>query len=415
MANTFVTPSIIAKEVLAHLENEMVIANHVSTDYSKEYTAVGDTVNVRRPVRFIGQEDNLDVSSYNEDIQEKTFPLQLNKTLTIKMEISPLDRTLKVEDSKIQERYIQPAVIKMKDTIEAALAAEGAAKFWNFTGSPGTAPATFKALGEGGTVMTNAAVPHSNRYAFHNPNTALELSDGLKNVFVQEKARAAYEDMQIGRYAGFMNYESVHVPAHQPGIATGTPLVNGANQNTTYDASGSLNQQNLVTDGWTNSTTGILKAGDVITIAGVFAVNPITKQSTGRLQNFVVKADADSGASTGPATISISPAIITSGAYRTVSAAPADNAAITVVSKKSGNSDPFSQSLQMHRNALTLVTRPLLIPENGLDTSTIQGNKVSLSVTRRTDFNTLKEEVRLDMLYRAFAVYPDLGARLAGA
>jgi len=30
----------------------------------------------------------------------------------------------------------------------------------------------------------------------------------------------------------------------------------------------------LATDGWTNSITGILKAGDVITIAGVYAVNP---------------------------------------------------------------------------------------------------------------------------------------------
>lgn len=40
------------------------------------------------------------------------------------------------------------------------------------------------------------------------------------------------------------------------GIATGTPLVNGANQT----------GQTLITDGWTPSTTDILKAGDFIQV-----------------------------------------------------------------------------------------------------------------------------------------------------
>ena len=68
----------------------------------------------------------------------------------------------------------------------------------------------------------------------------------------------------------------------------------------------------------------------MFTIASVYAVNPATKASTGRLQTFTVLADADSGASTGPAALTISPPIITSGAFQTVNSAPADNAAITV-------------------------------------------------------------------------------------
>lgn len=86
--------------------------------------------------------------------------------------------------------------------------------------------------------------------------------------------------------------------APQRGILTGTPLVNGANQT----------GNTLVTDGWTNSQTGIIKAGDF------FTVNGELKMCT---------ADANSGATTGPATITFTPPLRT---------APADNAAITVSS-----------------------------------------------------------------------------------
>lgn len=42
--------------------------------------------------------------------------------------------------------------------------------------------------------------------------------------------------------------------------------------------------------GWmsVDCANGLLKKGDVITIEGRYAVNPITRQSTGRLQEFVV-------------------------------------------------------------------------------------------------------------------------------
>ncbi len=84
--------------------------------------------------------------------------------------------------------------------------------------------------------------------------------------------------------------------APQLGILTGTPLVDGAGQT----------GNTLVTDGWTNSQTGIIKAGDMFSVGGEL------KMCT---------ADANSGATTGPATISFVPAL---------RVAPADNAAITV-------------------------------------------------------------------------------------
>lgn len=410
MANVHVTTSLVLRDTLAHLENDLVLGNLVSTDYSKDFAKVGDTVNARKPVRFTGQSNNLDVTAYNEDIIEGTTPIKLDKTETIKFSIDPKDRVLSVE--KMRERYVEPAVIKLKDRIESAIASLYNDVYW-FDGTPGTLPNSFKSLGTPGAIMTYAAVPTSNRKAVHNPDTSLELADSLKGVYVQGVAKTAFEEAKFGRYAGFDNFTSVHIPRHTVGAHGGTPLVAGAAQGVAYSAVKDTWQQTLNTDGWTASVTGVLKRGDVFTIADVFAVNPISKESTGRLQTFVVKADANSGASTGPAALTISPPIIVSGAYQTVTAAPADNAVITVKTGTAGTAYP--QSLLFHPSAFQLVTRPLEIPSGeGLNTETMNGNKVSLSITKWVDGNTLKEHCRLDMLFDVVCIYPQLAMRLTG-
>lgn len=83
------------------------------------------------------------------------------------------------------------------------------------------------------------------------------------------------------------------------GIGTGTPLVMGAGQT----------GLTLITDGWTISQTGILKAGDYIQLG-----------SAGSATLHMVVADADSNFS-GQATLEIWPRLRTT---------PSDNAAITV-------------------------------------------------------------------------------------
>ena len=408
MANTFLTPSVFAQEGLMQLENELVIGNKTHTDHSKDFAMVGDTISIRRPTQYEGQNDNLDVSSYSEDITQGKTTITMDKTKSIKIDIGALDSTLSFD--RVQEDVIKPAVIKMRDYIETSLAALYT-DLYHFTGTPGTVPATFKSLGQGGAIMTDGGVPQSGRFAIHGTDAALELADGLKGVYVQGKAKTAFEEAAIGRYAAFENYESVHAPTHTVGVATGTPLVNGGTQATTYALSKDTWSQSLITDGWTNSTTGILKKGDVFTIAGVNAVNPISKQDTGRLQTFTVLADADSGASTGPSTLTISPPIIITGAYKTVTAQPADNAAITVKTGTGGTA--YKQSLLLHPKAFALVTCPLKIASGaGVKTATKAGNKVTISCTEWVDGSTLQHNMRFDILFGVKCLDPRLGARL---
>lgn len=408
MANAFITPSHFAAEGLRILENDMVFGNKVHTDYSKDYAMVGDTISIRRPTAYLGQNDNLDITSYREDITQGKTTIQMNKTVSIPVDIGAIDGTLSFD--RVSEDIIQPVMVKMKDRIETELAALYSQFYW-FTGTPGTPPSTFASVATGGAILTDAGVPSSGRFGIHGTDATVALANTLAGSYVSNKAKTAFEQAEIGAYGGFMNYESVHAPTHTVGVATGTPLVNGGSQNVTYATAKDSWSQTLNTDGWTNSTTGILKAGDVFTLAGVFAVNPVSKVSTGRLQTFTVLADANSGATTGPAALTISPPIITSGAYQTVSAVPADNAAIVVKTGTGGTS--YKQSLLMAPKALALVTRPLKIAEAaGVKTSTKMGNRVSISCTEFVNGNTLAHTMRFDMLFGVKCLDPRLGARL---
>lgn len=407
MANSFYTPSAIAKEMVRRLETNLVLAKKVNKDFSKEFKMVGSDVKVRRPVRFLGQDNNLDLTSYVEDIEQSYVTLTLDNTWSDKITVSAIDRTLSFD--RWSEDVIKPMAERAAFKIESAIASTYSGVYL-YDGTPGTVPSTFASLADAGAIMSDAGISMFDRFAVHSPTAGAKLADGVKGVYVQSIAKDALEKASIGSYGGFDNYISNFTPTHTVGVATGTPLVNGGSQNVTYAASKNTWTQSLVTDGWTNSTTGILKAGDVFTIAGVYMVDPSTRATTPRLQTFVVTADANSGASTGPATLTISPPIITSGPYKTVSAAPADNAAITV---KGTGGTAYRQSLLLVPDAITLVTRPLDIPNDGsLKTYTQSGNAVTLSVTEWQDGNTLAHYMRFDMLFKAALLDPRKAMRL---
>lgn len=105
-----------------------------------------------------------------------------------------------------------------------------------------------------------------------------------------------------GPYGTFLLGDPVGGTAR--GVATGTPVVNG----------GSQTGNELVTDGWTTSTTGILKAGDYIQLGS---------GATARLYKVLDDVNSDGS---GNATLTLWPDL---------RSAPADNATITVSSPKS--------------------------------------------------------------------------------
>ena len=409
MANSFYTVAAISKELIRLMENELVLGKAVGTDnLENETVKSGGTVKIRRQAQYLGQDNNLDLSAYSEDITEGTMTVTLDQTWSNKVSVSALDRTLSFD--RYSDMILKPMARRAAERIEASIAALYPAFYW-FDGTPGTIPASYDAIANAGAIFTDGGNAMSGRLGFHSPAASAKLASLIQATYVDGNNKKALEMAKVGRYANFDNYESVFAPTHTVGVATGTPLVNGASQNVTYATAKDSWSQSLVTDGWTNSTAGILKAGDVITLAGVFAVNPNTKVSTGRLQTFTVLADAASGATTGPATLTISPPIITTGAYQTVTAAPADNAAIVVKTGTGGTA--YRQSLLLDKAAIALVSRPLDIPSGeGLKTNTVSGEFATMSVSSWVDGNTLAENMRFDMLWKPIVLDPRKGMRL---
>ena len=402
---------VIAKEALAQLENNLVLGNLVHKDYKNEFKKIGDTVNIRRPVKFFTSNG---ATRVNQDVEEGTTNVVMDQRKHVSWAFSTQDLTLRIED--YSERYIRPAMITLANTMDKFLFGKYS-EIWNSVGTPGTTPGTFAHVAAAAQRLDEMAVNSEDRCAALSPAAGWNIASNQVTLQQQEMVKGAYRRAAIGDVAGFSTYRSQNVPNHTVGVATGTPLVNGGSQNVDYTNADDANQQTLNTDGWTNSTTGILKAGDVFTIAGVYAVNPVPGEgATGKtvlpyLQEFTVLADANSGASTGPAALTISPAIITSGPFQTVSAAPADNAAITV---RGTGGTAYPQNLMFHKNAIALVTVPLEMPDGVSFKGRASANGLSVRIVKDYDIDTDDDVIRVDALYGGKAIYPDLACRLWG-
>ncbi len=408
MANSFFTVSAISKEVVRLMENELVMGKSVGTDnLENEVVKSGGSVKVRRQMQYLGQDNNLDLTSFAEDITEGTVSVTLDQTWSNKVSIGALDRTLSFD--RYSDQVLQPMARRAAERVEASIAALYPAFYW-FDGTPGTPPATYSALADAGAIFTDGGNATGGRKAFHSPLVSAKLAALIQGTYVDGNNKKALEEAMVGKYAGFMNYESVFAPTHTVGPLGGSPLVNGAAQNVTYAAAKDTWSQSLITDGWTAAAAARLNAGDVFTIANVFAVNPNTKASTGRLQTFTVLAAASSNGS-GQLTATISPPIITSGAFQTVDSVPADDAPLTI--KTGTAATAYRQSLLIDPKAIALVSRPLDIPSGeGVKTSTVSGEFVTMSVTSWVDGNTLNENMRFDMLWKPIVLDPRRGMRL---
>lgn len=409
MPNALLTPSIIAKEALMQLKNQLRFARLAHRQYKSEFVKIGDTVTIRRPVKFYTADGTTRV---NQDVEEGSTSIVINQRKHVSWKFATQDLTLTIE--QYSKRYIQPATLTLAQTIDSA----GAALYknvWNSVGTPGTTPNNYAAVAAAAQRATEMAVPPSDRKAVLNSAAFHAIAATLTTLNMPQMAMQAWESGEIGNLAGFRTFESVNLKNHTVGTKAGTPLVNGASQNVTYAAVKTTNAQSLVTDGWTASSA-VLKAGDVITIAGVFAVNPVPGEgTTGKtvmpyLQQFVVNSDATSDG-TGNATLNISPAIITSGPYQTVSAAPADNAAITVMGTAS---TAYPQNLCFHENAFALVTVPLEMPDGAAWKERVTDDGISVRVVKDYDITNDEDIIRLDVLYGWKAIYPDIAVRLWG-
>ncbi|CAN7662878.1 hypothetical protein LJR009_006049 [Bosea sp. LjRoot9] len=411
MANTTLTPSIVAKTAVRILENELVMAGMVYRGYEDEFDkklngySAGDTITIRKPTDFTVRDGAVMAS---QDVTEGRTTITVDKQKGVDFAFTSKELTLNIDE--LAERVIKPAMVQLANQIDLDVMAEYR-NVPNWVGTPGQTVDAFADFAKAPTRMDLGAVPQDMRSGVLSPTDYWAMAGSQTALYMQNVAQGAYRKGRIGEIGGIDTYMSQNVPTHIVGPLGGTPLVNGGAQGVTYAAVKDIGSQSLITDGWTAAAAARVKAGDVFTIAGVFDVNPVTKAALPHLKMFVVKADASSDAS-GNATLTISPPIISSGAFQTVSAVPADNAAMTFFGV---GGTGYAQNLVFHKNAFALVVVPLVKPPGAVDVSRETYKNINARVIPVYDGTNDKSAWRLDILYGVKTVDPRLAVRLSGS
>lgn len=404
MANTLLTIGMITNEALAVLHNMLTFTKGVNRQYDDSFgvagAKIGTTLNVRKPPRYVGRVgQNISV----ENATETSVPVVLTTQRGVDISFSSQDLELSISD--FSEQFIIPAIANVANHIDIDGLTMALQSTYNQVGTPGTTPANIQTYLNSGVVLDNNSAPRDGRRNLVlNPQAQATMVGSLNNIF-NSPGRISQQNNEGVMESGYgFNWSmDQNVVSQQTGPLGGTPLVNGAAQ------SGS----NLVTNGWTAAAASRLNQGDVFTIAGVFEVNPMSLQSTGRLKQFVVTAAVSSDGA-GNATIPISPAIVGAGTgFQNVSALPAAGAAI-VVSGAAGVVSP--QNLLYHKNAFTLACADLPLPR-GVDMAARKSDKqtgLSVRMVRAYNVTTDQFPCRLDVLYGWAPLYPEWACRIAG-
>lgn len=410
MADAILQPSTISRAVASTINNMSGFLPRINKQYEAKFgqgttPKIGDTLKLRRQVQFTTRTGN---TASLQDVKEYSNDLAIVNIVGVDFDFLESDLTLKIED--FNDRYVVPASATIASAIDLDIATQVKNAVSNFEGTRGTTPATMLPYLNAGAKLTNyGALRDGNRHVLLHPTHEAATINGLNALFNSQKQVATqYEDGTMGTMGGFKFAASQNLTSHTVGPMGGTPLVNGASQVTT----GWANTQSLITDGWTAAAAARVKKGDWFTMAGVYAVNQMTKVSTGVLQQFVITADGSSDGS-GNLTLTISPAIITTGAYQNVSAAPADNVALTFTGNGTASTE-YTESVAFHKNAISFAAVDLSIPK-GMDMaarSVMDG--VSVRLVRGFDITENRYISRLDVMYGLAIVRPEHIVRITG-
>jgi hypothetical protein len=409
MANTLLTISMITREALRVLENNLTFTTKVNRQYDDKFgvegAKIGTVLNVRKPPRYVGREGQ---ALSIESAVETQVPVTLNHQFGVDIQFSSQDLALSIDD--FSDRFLKPAV----STVANKMDYDGFQlykKVANTVGVFHTVPTALLTYLQAGVKLDDNSCPiDGDRFAVLNPLMQATIVNALTAFLnpVPEISRQ-YRRGEMGEAAGFTWAMDQNVPVHSIGQLGGTPIVTVANQ------TGS----SILTSAWTSAAANRLKEGDIVQIAGVFGVNPQSRQTTGALQDFTITADADSNGS-GLLTMPIYPPIVTAGAFQTVTASPAASALISVFSTAAAGQAAMvalatsPQGLAFHRDAFTLASADLPLPR-GVDMAARMSDKqlgVSMRLVRAYDISTDNFPCRLDVLYGWASLRPELACRV---
>jgi hypothetical protein len=414
MSNNLLTISMITNEALMVLENELTFTSEVERNYDDQFAVtgakIGATLNVRRPGRFIGTTGPaLNV----EDFNETSVPVTLSTQFHVDTQFTSQDLALSLD--MFSDRVLKPAVAAIANKIDFDGLTMAKNNTANIVGTAGTPPTGLITYLTAGAYLDSEGAPRDGRRScIVEPFTGATIVDSLKGLFVpSDKISSQYTKGMMGRDSAGMNWKmDQNVVAQTFGSYATATLSCATTTGTGFLSTGWASTSTIALTAAT-ATAG-LKQGDVIQIAGIYAVNPQNRQAYGsnKLRNFVVTSDV-TVATSGTTSVTVSPAVITGGQFQNVNLASTSSSAVVTPFNNTGTVSP--QNIVMHKNAFTLATADLELPD-GVHFAGRASDKelgLSLRVVRQYTINNDSIPTRVDVLYGWAPLYPELACRVA--
>jgi hypothetical protein len=399
MANTLLTISMITREAVRLWKNSNAFLQNVDMQYDDSFAVtgakIGSALRIRLPNDFtVVTGPALSV----QDTSEQSTTLVLATQKHIDVAYSTADRTLSLDD--YSRRVLAPMINNLAGAVAVDIMSGSEGGICNFVANQDQnnnilTPIMGTYLNAGATIDLNSG-PIANRKIMNGPRTEARVVAGLSGLLnPQTEIARQYVTGRMYDALGFIWMKDQTAISHTNGtLAQGSATVNGAGQT----------GLNLTV----NALAGTINAGDIITVAGVFAVNRITKQTTGELRQFAVTANVSAGSTVIP----IYPAIVPAGAggsqvqYQTVTVSPAGGAAVNPVSSLAASAQ-YRKNFAYAPEAVTLATADLEMPRGVHEVARESFDGVTMRMVTDYFIGTDQLITRLDVLYGYLWIRPE--------
>jgi len=409
--NTFNNAVKIAKMSADCLENNLSFTKFVNRKYESMFkdggAKQGDTINVRIPALGYGLRHGSAASP--QGYTDTPVPITLAQH-GADMQFTTAELLLNMEDGEaFKQNVLNPLIAPVANYIDQTGMALNL-KVNNAVGAPGTVPSNLDLFLDAGAVLRERAVPVDGTWsAVMSPRHQAGVLKGTSQYFnPQADIAAQYRDGKLGRLVSGLRFsDDQNAPTHTVGtFGTSTPVMSG----TTLDGA-----TTLVMSGWASGAS-TLNTGDSLTIDNVFAVNPVSKLSTGQLFPFTVVTTVSD--SSGTITATITPAIQVSGVNQNVSAVPLNTAKVYVWGKNDNTYSGKSQteSLVFHPDAFSLVAVDMPKPESAVYCVRVRSPRLNIPIRLIQFYNGAMDQelYRLDVMFGWAATRPNFACRVVG-
>lgn len=403
--NLYLTIDMITAEAVRLFKNSNLFIMNMDTQYDGQFAIdgakIGDTLRIRLPSDFIVNDGP---AMQLQDNTQQYTSLTVSSQKNVATPYTTAERTMSIDN--YSELVMAPMVNALCGKVASTImkGSEGGVSnlVANLDGGGALATPTADTFLQANAVLDDNSADDMDRRVVNDPTTDARTTTSLSGLLnptpeISQQFRSGKMKSGLGYGRWFRDQTVIK---HTVGSFSAGGTVNGGNQ-VTGTGGGNIT---------VNAITGTLKKGDIVTFAGVFAVNRVTKESLGTLKQFVVTADVATLATAIP----IYPGLIPSATfvaggpdvqYQTVDSSPINGAAMVLVLPAN---TVYRKSIAYTQKAVTMATADLVMPKKAVEEAA-RTNYDGISMRVLTDYlpNTDQLATRVDVLFGYKYIRPE--------